>query len=139
MTCTLPLPGRRSLARIFRSVVLPLPLRPATATSPVPAVKERFEKRGGPEKDFESSRASIVVASTASRDDSRFHPPERTLLERGKSVLYDPARFGISSRLRRPAVHGRRRTAVAKLKETPSSRSHGMLKRSLVLLLAGAA
>src|SRR5436309_9487443 len=85
---TVPDPGRTSEARILMSVVLPLPLGPATAVSPVSMEKERPLKRGGPAKDFESPIASSFVGSTAARDDSRVQAG--SWLESLRSVLYDP-------------------------------------------------
>ena|SRR5438093_1850935 len=98
---TVPDPGRTSEARILMSVVLPLPLGPATAVSPVSMEKERPLKRGGPAKDFESPIASSFVGSTAARDDSMRLFQACHSEERSDEVRTDGSRFFASLRMTR--------------------------------------
>ena len=136
--------GARASARIFNRVVLPLPLRPFTARKPVSAGNERPEKRGGPENDLVSCRASIVVANmprhtsrfNVRRTESRSHRDRLDgALERGICLLYDPP-DSCSTRVWRSARSEWALTGAGQL-ENNGSKGVLMFKRvTYVLLLA---
>src|SRR5262245_56527024 len=141
-TETEPEDGCAIAARIFRSVVFPLPFFPFTARNPESARKESFEKRGGPAKALESSRASRVAGIT-SGDVSRSEMDRSDALQscsapapalKADAPRYMIRRIHVRLDVRLGARPGRARWAI--LRKRRMSEGDSMSKRLTTILLA---